>query len=404
MWPLLLTAAFAARPVADHPCELPSEGDPVQVYLVTVTPGWDAISSLGHTLILVAGGDREDPITYNWGAYDGGSDTVTEDFLRGRLPYFLAAWSWPAQRLSFLEQGRGALAQRLRLDDPAAFVSALETAARPENARYVYDWRTANCATKARDFLDDQLDGALSEAWAYPTESTPRFEIRRHLGKAIAQDLGWSFVASAEVDEPLTEWERALMPDRLMESVADAAIDGRPLVDETCLLLPGRFGWAPERPPPTWPWMVPGVVFGWLAVSGAHGDEGKGRWLLAASLFAYGGFLTLLGTLTLALSLATTMRAAGPTPAWLLASPHSAVFLAAMVPVIRDRPAPPVLLAAVGLTALLAAVGLFVAPPGVGLALAPGIFACSYAVWRFRRGEGARRAEASGAARSGSPA
>ncbi len=224
MWSLLLSAALAARPVADHPCELPTKGEPVQVYLVTVTPGWDAISSLGHTLILVAGGDRDDAVTYNWGAYDSSSSSVTEDFLRGELPYFLATWAWPAQRESLLEQGRAALAQRLRLDDPDAFVAALDTAAAPENARYTYDWRTANCATKARDFLDAQLDGSLATAWSHPADTTPRYEIRRHLGKATAQDLGWSFVAGAEVDEPLSEWERALMPDRLMESVAEASM------------------------------------------------------------------------------------------------------------------------------------------------------------------------------------
>jgi hypothetical protein len=386
MLPILLSAALAVPPVADHPCELPSDDDPVQVYLVTVTPGWTAMSSLGHTLLLVAGGGRTEAMTYNWGAYDNASDTLTEDFVKGELPYFLATWSWPTQREVLLGQGRAAVAQRLDLDDVDGFVEQLEEAAKPENARYTYDWRTANCSTKARDFLDDRLGGALATQWAEAAGTTPREQIRRHLGRATAQDLGWSFVAGPEVDEPITEWERALFPDQLMASVADTEVDGTPLVSETCLLLPGRFGWAPERPPPTWPWMVPGGLFGWLAVSGAHGQNRTGRWLLGGSLLAYGGFLTLLGTLTLAIATATSMRAAGPTPAWLLASPHSAVFLAAAVPVLRGKAVPRWLLGAVGLSSLLAVVGLFVAPPGVGLALAPGILACAYGVVRVRDG------------------
>ena len=394
MLPLLLGTALATPPVADHPCELPAPDDPLQVYLVTITPGWDAISSLGHTVILVTGGGHDPALTYNWGAYDTSSDTVAQDFVRGELPYFLATWVWPAQRESLLEQGRAALAQRLELPDPDGFVAALEEAAKPENNRYIYDWRTANCSTKARDFLDAQLDGALARQWSGEASATCREHIRRHLGRATAQDLGWSFVAGAEVDEPLDAWEAALFPDQLMASVADSTVNGRPLVAETCLLLPGRFGWALERPPPTWPWMVPGGLFGWLAVSGAHGLRGKNatsaRWLAGGSLFVYGAFLTLLGTLTLLLATATSMRAAGPTPAWLLASPHSLVFVATAVPVLQGRPVPRGLLGATLVTALLAVVGLFVAPPGIGLALAPGVLACTYAVWR-----------ASGAADSG---
>jgi len=386
MLPLLLGTALAAPPVADHPCELPSPDDPVQVYLVTVTPGWDAISSLGHTLVLVAGGGHDPALTYNWGAYDTSSDTVVQDFVRGELPYFLATWVWPAQREALLEQGRAALAQKLDLDDPEGFVGALEEAAKPENNRYVYDWRTANCATKARDFLDDQLDGTLASQWSVPADTTAREQIRRHLGRATAQDLGWSFVASSEVNEPLSEWEAALFPDQLMASVADTTVNGEPLVSETCLLLPGRFGWAPERPPPTWPWLVPGGLFGWLAVSGAQGLRGEnqrsGRWLLGGSLLAYGAFLAFLGTTTLALALGTSMRAAGPTPAWLLASPHSLVFVAAAVPVLRGRPIPRWLALGGVLSAALAVVGLLVAPPGIGLALAPGTLACAWAMWR----------------------
>ncbi len=386
MLAILLSVSLAAPPVADHPCDLPSADDPLQVYLVTVTPGWNAMSSLGHTLVLVAGGGRDDALTYNWGAFDSGSDTVTQDFMKGELPFFLATWVWPAQRELLLGQGRAALAQRLALADPDATVAALEEASKPENARYTYDWRTANCSTKARDFLDDQLGGALSAQWSEPADTTLREQIRRHLGRATAQDLGWSFMAGAEVDDEITEWERALFPDQLMASMADAEVDGKPVVEETCLLLPGHFGWAPERPPPTWPWMVPGGLFGWLAVSGAHGTTRSGRWLLGGSLLAYGGFLTLLGTLTLAMAMATSMRAAGPTPAWLLASPHSAVFLAAAVPVLRGTKVPRWLLGAVGLAALLAVVGLLVAPPGIGWALAPGIFACTYGLIRSRPG------------------
>ena len=101
------------------------------------------------------------------------------------------AWAWDlATWLSGETRGAGTLVlDRSYVDFAEAFptyavyVGALEEAAKPENNRYVYDWRTANCATKARDFLDDQLDGTLASQWSVPADTTAREQIRRHLGR-----------------------------------------------------------------------------------------------------------------------------------------------------------------------------------------------------------------------------
>ena len=43
-----------------------------------------------------------------------------------------------------------------------ALAAALAQNARPENARYRYDYFTANCATQVRDALDTAMGGALT--------------------------------------------------------------------------------------------------------------------------------------------------------------------------------------------------------------------------------------------------
>ena len=383
MMPLVLAAAFAAPPAVTEPCTLPDTHTPLQVYVVSVTPGWDAMSSLGHTMVLFAGGGLSEPVTYNWGAFDASSETVMRDFASGELPYFLVEWSWPAMHQSLLEQGRGAVGQRLALDDAEAraFMERLEHD--PARDGYIYDWATANCSTKARDAIDEEFDGALAKAWAKPVSTTPRYDVRRHLGAFVARDLAWSFIAGPEVDVPLTAWERTMFPERLLEALEGAKqADGARVVDQTCVLLPGRFQWAPERPAPTWLWSIPGLLAGWMALAAMMGKGRTAQRLLGSATVLYGLFLTGLGGSTLLVSMLTAMKGAGPTWAWALAGPQSVVLVVGGVQAWRGRSAGPWMKISLGTVLVASLVGASLAASGLGAAFVPGILGCVIGLWR----------------------
>src|SRR3546814_12872114 len=64
---------------------------------------------------------------------------------------------------TYREEGRVVSIQWLNLTPEQAtrLAQALAEEARPENARYRYDYFTDNCATKVRDAIDGALDGWL---------------------------------------------------------------------------------------------------------------------------------------------------------------------------------------------------------------------------------------------------
>jgi hypothetical protein len=382
LWTL---AAVAAEPLP--PCALPAADDPVAVYLVTVTPGFELITALGHTFVMVAGGGREQPVSYNYGAFDRNQDGIAWKLARGQISYTLAALPWSDVAYVLLEQGRPTTAQRLDLrpDELARFLDGLEQA--PERQGYPYDWETANCSTKARDALDAALGGAWSTAWDRPVPETPRDEIRRHLGPSVPRDLAWSFVAGPVVDQPMTAWDRAMFPDRLQSEVqATRRPDGAPYVAETCQLGRGIFGPPPAERAPTVTWAVPGVAAAWFGLGASF--TGRGRRadvVVGLCAVSFGGLLTALGTVSLLLWAITTMKGAGPTLAWGLAGPQSAALVVGGAQRLRGQAAGPRLRAVLAAQALSALVVAPFVADGLALALLPGVLALTAALWRAPR-------------------
>src|SRR5690606_32182035 len=85
------------------------------------------------------------------------------NFVRGRMQYQLLALELERDLWWYRETGRGVTVQWLRLSPEQAWQLAADLAenARPENARYTYDYYRANCSTRVRDALDRALDGQL---------------------------------------------------------------------------------------------------------------------------------------------------------------------------------------------------------------------------------------------------
>ncbi|MEZ4318875.1 MAG: DUF4105 domain-containing protein [Myxococcota bacterium] len=381
----LLTVGLAA------PCTFSGVGGPPRVDLVTIAPGDDLFSSMGHTALVFSGGGLEAPVSFDWGAYDHTRSDLLPAFLTGELPYFLNV-----QDLSLLEartrmQDRTAVAQRLDLDESAvrALFERTRVEAAPENRAYTYHWADANCATRARDALDTATGGALRTAMSGPTETTPRFEAGRHLWRWPVPAFAWRFITSRRLDVPLTEWERAMVPEHLMRSVGAVELGGRPFARDTCTLTEGAHGWAPSTPPASWPWGLPGLT-GVLALGAA---VGTGRMRLAGGLVALcGAILCAIGVPSLLLWCASDVEGIGPTENWLIAGPQSIALVWAGLVMARGRVPGRVTAGVAGLVGLVGlgvlacdAVGTGQANGDIVLALLPGLLAsCTTVLWAHR--------------------
>lgn len=299
-----------------------------RIGVMTMQPGEIFWERFGHDAIVVADPDTGEALSYNYGFFDPGEPGFLGRFVRGEMQYMLVALPLWDDLAIYREEGRGVSIQWLDLSDAQAdeLAAALAVAARPENARYRYDYFTQNCSTKVRDAIDEALGGQLHQQIAGRSRgNTYRSEAVRLASPAPWMWLGFDIGLSRHADRQLSRWEEAFVPMRLADSLGEARLaDGRPLVLATEQLLPHRLPPEPaETPRPWWPWLLAG-----LGVAAAL--LLLGRWrprLLAAlgSVFWLGSGL--LGVLLLYLWLGTEHRFAWANENLLLLNPLALALL-----------------------------------------------------------------------------
>lgn len=271
---------------------------PLRAQLATMAPGDEFWSVFGHNALIIEYADRPAQ-SFNFGYFDFDEPGFLGNFLFGRMQYL--AVRLPADRDldMYLAQGRPVRLQTLALEPSQlqALVSLLENHARPENARYFYDYFRNNCSTKLRDALDVVTGGALQRALKARSHG---YNFR---GLALAQSgsVPWMYAGmhaglGRVADQPLGIWEETYVPALLMEALRDVRLpnaDGtlRPLVSGEQTL-----GEAPMPPPRvglplTWPWFLLAGLLWALALWTLPRRAGNGLALLSAVLLTAGGAL-----------------------------------------------------------------------------------------------------------------
>ena len=300
-----------------------------RIGVMTMQPGEIFFERFGHDAIVVVDPDTGRATSYNYGFFDPGEPGFLGRFIHGRMEYMLAALPLEMDLETYRREGRGVSIQWLDLTDAQAtrLAGALEVAARPENARYRYDYFTENCATKVRDAIDDALDGQLHHLIAGRSRgNTYRSEAVRLASPAAWMWIGFDIGLSRTADQQLSRWGEAFVPMRLADSLGEVTLaDGRPLVAATEQLLPHRLPPAPAETPRPWsPWLLAG-----LAIAAGLLLLARRPQLLAAVAGVFWLLGGLLGVLMLFLWFGTEHRFAWANENLLLFSPLGLLLLPA---------------------------------------------------------------------------
>lgn len=295
---LLLFAGAAGAQASTAAAEPP----PVpRIGVVTMQPGEIFFERFGHDALVVA-----DPVTgqatsYNFGYFDPGEADFVGNFVRGHMMYYLVALPLEEDLSQYQQVGRGASIQWLDLpaDQARALAAGLVERARPENARYRYDYYTANCATMVRDTLDQAMNGGLKSQLAGRSRgNTYRSESVRLASPAPWMWLGFDLGLGPSADVPLSRWEEAFVPMRLADSLREARnSEGRPLVLEEHALFPQRLAAEPkEQVRRWWPWLLTGLAVATLLLAARRRPRLVAGFALPFWLFCAvaGGLLTYL--------------------------------------------------------------------------------------------------------------
>ena len=184
-----------------------------RIGVMTMQPGEIFFERFGHDSIVVLD---------NFGSFDPTEPGFLGRFVQGQMEYLLVAQPLEWDLATYQHEGRGVSIQWLDFTPAQAngLAAYLEEEARPENARYRYDYFTNNCATRVRDAIDEALGGLLHNRIAGRSRgNTYRSEAVRLASPATWMWLGFDIGIAGAGDRQLSRWEEAFVPMRLADSL-----------------------------------------------------------------------------------------------------------------------------------------------------------------------------------------
>ncbi|MCI4566992.1 DUF4105 domain-containing protein [Lysobacter sp. CFH 32150] len=309
-----------------------------RIGVATMQPGEIFWERFGHNAIVVDDPARGEPLSYNFGFFDLDEPDFFRRFIRGEMSYRLMELPLRQDMEYYREVGRGVSLQWLDLTSTQAtqLAAALAENAKPENARYRYDYFTDNCSTRVRDALDRALGGTLRQQMISRSQgNTYRSEAVRLASPAGWMWLGFDLGLGPFADRPLSRWQEAFVPMRLADSLRETKLaDGRPLVTSEYVLLPHRIAPEPaETPRRWWPYALVGIA---LAFTILRVGKRRPR-LLAAMALPFWTLSGLLGLLLAFIWCCTAHRAGWANHNLLLLNPLCLLLLPGALRVVRDH-------------------------------------------------------------------
>jgi len=316
-------APVALAPPRVLPVPVPAPtGPPPPRYVIEVLtfgPGDHPFTRFGHDAIRVVDRVAHQDLVYNFGTF-AMTPGLIEDFLRGRLRYWLSFSSTAETLDDYRLENRGIEAQGLALSPDAAaeLVRRLTVNALPQNRAYRYDYFRDNCATRVRDALDAVTGGAVHAAAAAHTTETLRAQALRMAADDVPFYLALSIVLGPATDRPIDAWAADFLPQMLQRTLRLTRVsDGgspRPLVANERVVFAAKRP-LPRAAPPRWggrffaAGLAAGLIFLLLGALGRR--FALARVLLGVLVAAAGAVLGFVGAFLLG--------------AWLF-TPHAVVY------------------------------------------------------------------------------
>jgi len=309
-----------------------------RIGVATMQPGEIFWERFGHDAIVVDDPARGEPISYNFGFFDLEEPGFVWRFILGEMEYELVALPFAQDLVYYRDTGRGVSIQWLDLSETQAtqLAAALAENAKPENARYRYDYFTNNCATRVRDALDETLGGLLQRQMQTRSHgNTYRSEAVRLAAPADWMWLGFDVLLGPFADQLRSRWEDSFVPMNLADNLRQARrADGEALVRSEQILLPHRI--APEPLPAPrrwWPWLLIGAGIACAFYLLSRSDPRRAAW----AALPFWILCTLLGLLMLFVWGFTSHRAIWANHNLLLFNPACVLLLPGAIRLLRGR-------------------------------------------------------------------
>ena len=245
-WGFLTFITGFATPVTAQDDSTLLAMDSVEISLLTCQPHDEVYSLYGHTAIRYHDIHKKDGVdaAFNYGVFNFNAPHFVARFVFGLTDYELGAYPYDLFQAEYRHFGSMVTEQVLNLtrEEKLRLREALSENLRPENRVYRYNYFYNNCTTKARDIIEQCINGNVE--YAERKDYTPTY---RDMVHDMTQRNPWSrwgndLLLGIKSDQATTLRQQEFLPHNLMYDFDRAQIyaDGtyRPLVKERRVCVP----------------------------------------------------------------------------------------------------------------------------------------------------------------------
>jgi hypothetical protein len=216
----------------------------LRISFLTCGTGTEAWETFGHTALRVTDSSTGEDVVFNYGMFNGYDDGFLLQFVRGKLPYYVAYYPFNSFVEEYSNYGRSVKEQELLLSDSikTRIRNFLIENCEERNKYYKYDFFFDNCATRIRDIFPQQLGKNFKYGNVLPTEKKLSFRniINQYFYAVHWQRFGVNLVLGSKIDKTMTNDEIMFLPDFLSDGIATAKLAGKPIAKAPQTLVTGN--------------------------------------------------------------------------------------------------------------------------------------------------------------------
>ena len=199
--------------------------DSVRISLLTCAPGSEIYALFGHSAIRYENPEKDQDWVFNYGMFSFKEPNFVMRFVKGETDYQVGVVPFRYFETEYALRGSSVYQQVLNLTDEekVRLISLLEENYLPSNRVYRYNYFYDNCTTRARDKVEESIQGKV----VYPeTEKEVSFRDIIHEFTAGSEwgEFGIDLCLGSEADEPIDERKQMFAPFYMMEAARGAMI------------------------------------------------------------------------------------------------------------------------------------------------------------------------------------
>lgn len=212
--------------------------DTLTVSFMTCEPGSEIYELYGHSAIRIRTASGADWV-FNYGMFNFNTPNFVARFVLGKTDYYMSAYTYSDFISEYEYRGSAVIEQVLNLTEEEKYKlwHSLVKTAQLANWTYRYNFLYDNCTTRARDQIENCVDGSI----AYPTDTgteSYRQIIHKYTKGYEWSEFGQDILLGSGADVPISERQKMFAPMYMEKYNSKAYIidkngSKRPLVIKT---------------------------------------------------------------------------------------------------------------------------------------------------------------------------